>query len=303
MTENSVHNGKLNLVVGIATAGRREVLSAMFGVLSRQTRLPDRVVVCPALDTDIDPGALRYFPAVTQVISGPPGLCSQRNAILAKTADADVIVFFDDDFLPHPTFLAETERLFVKQPDVVAATGKVLADGITGPGISFERGQSILAPVVPSFQDNNLTDIHNAYGCNMAFRLAPIRQHRLSFDEALPLYAWLEDVDFCRAIAPYGRIVQSPRLLGVHLGTKGGRTSGVRFGYSQIANPIYMARKGTLAWNRALQQMGRNIAANIARVWRPESWIDRRGRVKGNYLAFRDLMARRLAPQRILELT
>ena len=41
------------------------------------------------------------------------------------------------------------------------------------------------------------------------------------FDENLPLYGWLEDVDFCRQLARYGRIVKNIRLIGVHLGSKG----------------------------------------------------------------------------------
>ena len=66
------------------------------------------------------------------------------------------------------------------------------------------------------------------------------------FDENLPLYGWAEDVDFCRQLATYGRIVENARTTGVHLGSNSGRTSGVCFGYSQIANPLYLWRKGTL---------------------------------------------------------
>jgi len=103
-------------------------------------------------------------------------------------------------------------------------------------------------------------------------------------------------------MAPYGRIVRSTRLLGVHLGTKRGRTSGVKFGYSQIANPIYMTRKGTLSPPRALCQMGRNLARNIARCLAPEPWIDRRGRLKGNMLALGDLALGCIDPRKILQL-
>ena len=124
----------------------------------------------------------------------------------------------------------------------------------------------------------------------------------LRFDENLPLYSWLEDVDFCRALTPHGVIVRCTALRGVHLGTKRGRTSGLRFGYSQIANPIYLARKGTLAWWRAARQIARNVVANVARAPRPEPWVDRRGRLRGNVLAATDLIARRLDPSRIITL-
>ncbi len=108
-----------------------------------------------------------------------------------------------------------------------------------------------------------------------------------------PLWV-LEDVDFCRRLAQFGRVVKDPALLGVHLGVKAGRTSGDRFGYSQIVNPVYLWRKGTLRWDRALGQMARNLAANLAGALKPEPWIDRRGRIRGNLKGLFDLSLGRL---------
>jgi GT2 family glycosyltransferase len=136
----------------------------------------------------------------------------------------------------------------------------------------------------------------------MALRLAPIRAHGLRFDENLPLYGWAEDVDFCRQLAAHGSVVENARMAGVHLGVKGGRTSGVRFGYSQIANPYYLWRKGTTHPSGALRQVARNVLSNFMKSIRPEPWIDRRGRAFGNVLGFADLLRGRLHPRRILEL-
>jgi GT2 family glycosyltransferase len=291
----------LNLIVGIATAGRRTVLSATIELLARQTRLPDRLVICPASPDDVDAAAIDRFQAPVLVVNGATGLPAQRNRILSTCAEADVIVFFDDDFFPAPNYLSEVERLFLEKPDVVGATGFLLADGINGPGISAEDGLRILseskqAPAERSFE------LYGAYGCNMSFRLAPVRQHGLLFDENLPLYGWQEDVDFSRQLATYGRIVKSDRMQGVHLGTKRGRTSGVRLGYSQVANPIYLTSKGTFAGTRAVRRIIKNILANALRSVRPEPWVDRRGRLKGNLIAIGDIVAGRLSPRRILEL-
>src|SRR3546814_2466766 len=36
-----------------------------------------------------------------------------------------------------------------------------------------------------------LEDVYNGYGCNMAIRMAPVREAGLLFDENLPFYGWL----------------------------------------------------------------------------------------------------------------
>ncbi|WP_430450503.1 glycosyltransferase family 2 protein [Rhodophyticola sp.] len=144
--------------------------------------------------------------------------------------------------------------------------------------------------------------VYSTYGCNMAVRGTAVRAHPERFDTTLPLYGWLEDLDFSRRMAAFGRIVENPQLRGVHLATKTGRISGLRLGYSQIANPVYLVRKGTYHWARALKLMTGNVLANSAKSLWPEPWIDRRGRLTGNLLAFRDLLRGRCRPGRIHDL-
>jgi hypothetical protein len=76
----------------------------------------------------------------------------------------------------------------------------------------------------------------------------------------------------------------------------------VRFGYSQVVNPVYLARRGRCSWRRALWTMGRNLAANLLRGVRPEPWVDRRGRLRGNMLGLWELARGRARPERILSL-
>ena len=290
------------IAVGIATAGRRGILTEALRELSRQTRLPDIVFVCPAAETDCDAAEAANLPYPLVVVKGPRGLPAQRNAILDIARDFTILVFFDDDFFAFPSYLAEVELCFAAEPTVVAMSGHVIADGITGSGLGVAAARTALAAFEQPAVDPPLMDQFNAYGCNMALRLAPVHSKGLRFDENLPLYGWLEDVDFCRRLAPYGRIVRNVRTAGVHLGSNSGRNSGVCYGYSQIANPLYLWRKGTLPLNRALGQMSRNLLANLANAIRPEPWVDRRGRVLGNAVGFFDLLLGRLHPRRILEL-
>jgi GT2 family glycosyltransferase len=210
-------------------------------------------------------------------------------------------VFFDDDFLPAPDYLDELEKLFVSNPDVAVATGNVLADGATGAGLDFKDGFKVLASAGPNNFTRELASTYNAYGCNMAVRLAPVREHGLRFDENLPLYAWLEDVDFSRQLAPYGRVVKGQRLRGVHLGTKkSGRSPGRRLGYSQIANRVYIMRKGNLPLTGVLEGCATNVLSNFFKSANPEPWTDRRGRLAGNFLALWDLLRGKLHPANIL---
>jgi hypothetical protein len=293
---------RLRLLVGIATAGRRQILHETLVEMARQSQLPERVVICPARPEDVDQSALGKWPYETEIVSGGLGLPCQRNAILSRAGSYDAIVFFDDDFFPCQTYLANAERLLIDRPDVILATGKLLEDGIHGPGLTPEYARRLLASTPTPPSPGHLGSYYGVYGCNMLVRLAPVRENGIAFDEALPLYAWQEDIDFSRQMAPFGRIVQAEALTGIHLGVKGARTSGVKFGYSQIANPTYLIRKGTMSLKFGLRTMGRNLLSNFARVIRPEPHVDRLGRCKGNLRALFDLVTGRLHPRRILEL-
>ncbi|MDX3806799.1 glycosyltransferase family 2 protein [Bosea thiooxidans] len=289
------------IIAAIATSGRREVLSDTLARIDRQERRPDRILICPATADDVDWDHAAGLTVPAERVDGPRGSSAQRNAILDAAGDADLIVFFDDDYLPADRFIAETERLFQQDPDIVAATGRILADGIHGAEITLAEALAILARDRPR-QEDGVSSAAIVHGCNMAFRMAAIRRAGARFDENLPLYGWQEDVDFAGQLAGQGRIVRSGALRGVHRGVKRGRTSGLRFGYSQVANPIYVVRKGTMRWPRAVRFVVGNIAANLLGSLRPQGLIDRRGRLKGNLLALWDLARGRLAPQRILTL-
>ena len=287
----------MRIVVGIATHGRAAILSETLSELLRQRRPADEIIVAYAEDADVGDVPSR-FPAI-RFLRSPIGSSRQRNRILDSCIENEIVVFIDDDFYLSAGYLEVIERLFVEHPEVVAATGSVVADGIHGPGISGEVAKSLLRGVDAVGQNYEIKERFNTYGCNMSFRLAPIREHQIRFDELLPLYGWAEDVDFSRQLARYGLIVGVSSAYGVHLGNKGGRTSGLRFGYSQIANPIYLARKGTLSWRLALISVTSLSAKNILKSLRPEPNVDRLGRLRGNLIAFADLLRGELSPLKI----
>ena len=294
---------RLTIAIGIATRGRPAILRETLADLAAQTYPPQGVLVAYCEPEDI--GELpAQFPAV-EFIRGTLGSCAQRNHLLRAAGTRwDLILFMDDDFYLHREYLERIEKVFRSRPEVQGVTGRVVADGAVGPGFTTEYGRARIAAIgaVPALADRAPIPVFNTYGCNMAFRLRTIVEHGVRFDENLPAYAWYEDIDFSRRLMPYGTLVEVPGAQGVHLGVKVGRTSGKRLGYSQVANPIYLARKGSYTWTRASGSIVKRLASNLLHSIAPEPYLDRRGRALGNFLALRELLSGRLRPDRILEM-
>jgi GT2 family glycosyltransferase len=289
----------VRVYVIVATVGRADLLQETIAQLSRQTRCPDGIVICAPTPQDV--GDVAQIPNLpVEVIYAEKGLPRQRNAGLRHIAGrADIVVFFDDDFVPANNYLEALEEAFELRPNLVGATGKLLADGIKSSGISFQQGVALVDAHNPAdiIQERSLPAL---YGCNLCVRVSAAEN--IWFDETLPLYGWQEDVDFSFQLGRKGILIYTNLLTGVHLGIKGGRTSGKRLGYSQIANPVYLLGKKTIPRRLAWRLMSRNFAANLARSFYPEPYVDRFGRLQGNAVALFDLMTGRLHPQRILQL-
>jgi GT2 family glycosyltransferase len=289
---------RLKIAVGIPSTGRANILSATLPLIEQQNRVPDQIVICTLRSSDIPVDLGEGMTTPLLLLQSSSGLARQRNDILRSVGDFDILLFLDDDFLMAPNYIAEVEQLFLEHQDIVVSTGNVLVDGIGTPGIQVKEGAVLLQALLENSASlpEKLKDVYNGYGCNMTLRLDVLRRNDIWFDENLPLYCWLEDVDLSRLLAKHGRVVKSNRQRGIHLGVKSGRTSGIKFGYSQIANPYYLARKGTMVCSKALAMASKNLVANIVGSISPESWIDRKGRLKGNGLALFDLLRGRISP-------
>lgn len=286
---------KLGLV--IASHGRPDILQKVLTHLLAQTRIPDEIIISAVVPADV---AEVSHPSVKTVF-GSAGLTSQRNRGISCLIDAaDIIAFIDDDFVVSSDYFSKLEIIFDEDETIIGINGHVIADGAKSAGFTFDEGirmaekygSQTVAPVT--------RDITGAYGCNMAFRTSGIGE--LRFDERLPLYGWQEDLDFCGALNGRGRIVRTNRAWGVHLGTKGGKGSEIRLGYSQIVNPAYIATKGNMPLTYAARLISRNFLANIVRSVYPESYVDRRGRLRGNLIGIFHLLKGRLTPEYALRL-
>lgn len=287
-----------SVAVVIATLGRPDLVQRIIDGMAAQSRRPDLLVFSICSDSDL-PIDFCEAPDV-QVLFGPKGLPAQRNTALDRLrADYDLIVFYDDDFVPSCFSIERIAAFFAAHSDVAGACGDVLADGIGSSGISEEEAVAIVSAYdrKAGAADDTMHEIHGLYGCNMVYRSAAIGATR--FDERLKLYGWLEDVDFSAALTDRGRIVRTRAFAGVHQGVKHGRTPGKRLGYSQMINPLYLTRKRTVSVGFAAQLMFRNFVANHVKMFWPEPWIDRKGRAKGNWIGLSDALRGKLTPERI----
>ena len=283
----------------IASIGRAEQLALSVRRLASQTRPPSSILVVSVSPEDVV-GLDEITDLPLEVVFGDKGLPKQRNVGLRHMAGkADIIAFFDDDFVPADDYLEVLENLIETRPEVVGATGRVIADGIKTRGISFAQAERLIAEDVPPpvMSERRMPAL---YGCNLSVRTSAIEG--LWFDENLPLYGWQEDVDFSYQLGQRGDLILTDRLAGVHMGVKGGRTSGRRLGYSQIANPVYLLRKRTIPRKLAWRLMWRNVAANMLKSMRPEPYVDRRGRMEGNLMALRDLFLGKIDPTHVWKL-
>jgi GT2 family glycosyltransferase len=267
----------------------------------KQKVKPDSIVVSLCDETS----ALSQTKGLRGVrcVFGPQGSSAQRNTAI-PLARTPYVLFLDDDVELAPEYIAEMESAFDRDPSIAAAIGKVVADGATsGKGIDRDEALKAVQQQTGSRTCSTIgTDDY--YGCNMFVRGDVLRREQ--FDERLVLYAWLEDRDFLWRCAKHGKIVRNEAALVAHLGTRTGRTSDVRYGYTKIANPYYLWKKSGIC----------SLTAVIVRYWMKTTFAnliraivsgqpqrgDYRKRLRGNFLAYRDALRFRLHPENVLNI-
>ena len=280
--------------------------------LAGQSRMPDLIVISAPSEQDV-PTRLteeaRSLGLTVSVLIGAVGLTAQRNvaldALFSDPAEGPgAVVFIDDDCLLADDWIETAAHILDGDPALMGLTGALLADGAQSCGYSVEAAEEILLrnahQLSPSDWRRSAGEVRSLYGCNMIIRGGLLRS--LRFDEELPLYGWLEDLDISALVRRSGSIARSNALRAVHMGEKKGRVAGLKLGYSQVANNAYLVRKGTLSAKFGLKLAVNCVASNLLRWARPEPFIDRRGRLRGNIIALSDALRGRLHPKRVLDL-
>ncbi|WP_242665377.1 glycosyltransferase family 2 protein [Nocardioides sp. PD653] len=213
----------------ICTRNRPDDLRRAVATVGLQSVRP---LILTVVDSSDDGGA-----AVCEILreadseSGPtvrfvhttPGLPHQRNLGIER-AQGDIVHFIDDDVILHPEYCAELGALFDLQGDsLIGAGGLIESHGTRNPrlwwrlGLLDSRRQGVVLPsgvsVIVTHADEPL-NVQWLSGCSMSFRRSLFELER--FDDDLPGYALMEDVDFSWRASLHGSLMITPAATLVH---------------------------------------------------------------------------------------
>jgi succinoglycan biosynthesis protein ExoM len=208
--------GAERLVVAVLTYRRPERIAALVAALVEQATALTRQIegVASVLVVDNDPagtGAATVAEAaqaavvpVTAVVEPEPGISAARNRALRASGDQDLLVFVDDDELPHTGWLRALYATY-------RATG---AAAVAGPVVSRYDVEPDPWAVAGGFYDRahrrglrTGDTVPSAATNNLLLDLRVVRRAGLAFDPALGLSGG-EDTHFTGSLtAAGGRIV------------------------------------------------------------------------------------------------
>jgi GT2 family glycosyltransferase len=293
-----------DIAIIIATKDRPKILVETLQSIKRQTRRGGRVYVSVSSLDDVPRG--ESAEGVIVVVGSPGGSAQRNTAIRQVPLDVQYIAFFDDDVEIHPSYLEHAISFLEKNPDVVAISGILLADG----NISRQTARALLEQDATWMSDPSLRDRgphHILYACNAVVRSGPLRE--TLFDENLPLYSYGEDYDLSLRLKKFGRVGRLSNAVGVHLQTQAARVSGKRYGYAMIANNWYFLQKGVChlaaPWSYVrfvLIIVLKRLCINLRNALSGQLQRDPWGQIQGNLLALVDIICGRSSPNRILDL-
>lgn len=292
------------LGVVIATTGRREIVAETVRSVARLNYIPKCFIVVGAEIRDL-PELNEAFPfEYREIVSSTKGSSIQRNEGMCKILGmVDFISFLDDDMELHCDYFREVVDVFLSDQSIAGFSGAVLANG----NIDRKKARGILDnsrihEKMPAFEFYP-KKWPGFYGCNMNIKTELLKIEK--FDERLPLYSLGEDCEMGFRLSRYGYVGGSGRCQAVHLAVSSGRISEVGFGYAQIVNYLYFAKKDIgfpkiiTYYEKIIKTPIINLIFMLLPFLDNKKNIDRSGRLKGNLLAIKDLITFKLDPMNL----
>lgn len=290
--------------VVIASTNRPEILKEIIFSLRNQTLLPKEVIVSVVKLEDY-PQELNdlSFPFEMRCVISAKGLAKQRNygfeSLLSRT---DFVCFFDDDLILHEEYLRKMASTFAENESCVCCMGHLLANGDITIG---EAKELCLSP--PDIGENKdkyyatSAEWGQLYGCNMCFRWGFLLKEK--FDERLPLYSEMEDVDMGTRARRVGDVGYYFGSLAVHLKVSSGRINNRMHGFSQIMNAFYLAKKGSIPMRYTILQIVlRKPIQNFILIFVPKQTSKRVKLLYGNFYALINILLGNIDPELLLKL-
>jgi succinoglycan biosynthesis protein ExoM len=170
----------LRLVVAVLTYRRPDELAELLPLLAAQAAAgPARADVL-VVDNDPDAGAADVvraagLPGVRYVHEPDPGIAAARNRALTESADADLLVFIDDDERPSERWLAQLVATY-ERTGAAGVVGPVVSEFVGTPhpwvaaGRFFDRRRLPTGAAVDVAATNNLLlDLHQVRAAGVTF--------------------------------------------------------------------------------------------------------------------------------------
>ena len=285
----------MDVSVIVPTANRHEHVLNLLNCLNRQTHRPREVLVSAPTRDDLPD--LTPFQGWAIPVVGARGASAQRNAAMQIISPRSFAAFFfDDDVSLAPTYIEAAVRALSSDDSLAGVTGTLLLDGARGRHpVGFPQAAAAIAEAIA---EDSVLEVPNLYGCNFGVRAPDLTG--LPFDERLPLYSWLEDLDFSKRLLGKrgGAFARLGSCVAVHHGSStSGITQHIRLGYSQVTNVAYLLVKGSVKPAQAARLIYRPVLANFAGAVCGIRW--RQARLKGNMVSVGDLLRGRITPERI----
>lgn len=279
---------------------RRDILHDTVLSVARQSRKANEIllsIVDP--EQDLKPETLNVLGV--RFVVGPQGSTFQRNTGVAGVhPDCDLINFLDDDVELHPNYLRNGCEFMAHHPEIVAiSAGGMIANG--APIGELSRSEAIrLIENSAEESSRRFTLRTGLYGCDIIVRHSIAE--KTPFDTRLRYYALYEDMDFSARCARLGLMAGVAGCKIVHLATRTSKSSARRYGYAQVMNGFYLWRKGSQSARSFLCTTTKGLIANVYGLVicrRGISRAQRRGRLWGSLLGFRDILTHGAQPERI----